>query len=78
MFTANNIKELFTYPRVPFPGPGGLGGFWVGAPVRGAVPVFMFWALTYKKKKIECPLFWSYSEVSKTHTQKNKPYLESE
>lgn len=41
---------------VPFPGPGGLGGFWVGAPVRGVVPAFMFWALTCKIQMWRCGL----------------------
>lgn len=36
-----------TYPIVPFPVMGGLGGFCVGGLVRGRAPppVFMFWAL---------------------------------
>lgn len=30
-----------TYPMVPFPGIGGLGGFCVGGVVRGRPPIFM-------------------------------------
>jgi len=52
-----------TYPRVPFPDMGGLGGFCVGGFVRGsppappptppappAPPAFMFWALACRRK----------------------------
>lgn len=41
-----------TYPRVPFPDMGGLGGFCVGGLVRGSPPpppVFMFWALACRR-----------------------------
>lgn len=40
----------FTYPRVPFPVKGGLGGFCVGGLVRGRPPppAFIFWALAYE------------------------------
>lgn len=42
-----------TYPIVPFPDIGGLGGFWVGGVVRGSPPIFIFWVLTCMKERGE-------------------------
>lgn len=40
------IPHSHTYPKVPLPGIGGLGGFCVGGVVRDRPPIFMFWLLT--------------------------------
>ncbi len=45
------LQSAYTYPMVPLPGIGGLGGFCVGGVVRRRLPIFMFWELTYDNNK---------------------------
>ncbi len=54
------LQRAYTYPIVPLPGIGGLGGFCVGGVVRRRLPIFMFWVLTYDNNK------------SKSTTSRNK------
>lgn len=46
------VPATSTYPMVPFPDMGGLGGFCVGGLVRGrpAAPAFVFWALACRTR----------------------------